>query len=82
MGKGSSFSISCSKKLTQCDPYIGLLTTDTNAILLFFKEMFLANLGEKLLGTLEIFRKKKVVYISAMASDSFPISFKRGMYLQ
>lgn len=44
--------------------------------------MFLANLGEKLLGTLEIFRKKKVVYISAMASDSFPISFKRGMYLQ
>jgi len=59
VGKGCSFSISGNKKLTQCYPCIGLLTTDTNAILFFFKEMFLENLGEKLLGTLEIFRKKK-----------------------
>lgn len=58
MGKGNSFSISCSKKLTQCCPYIGL-NTDTNSMLLSFKETLLENLGEKLLGSTEMFRKKK-----------------------
>lgn len=66
MGKGNYFSISCSKKLTQCDPYIGL-NTDTTSILFFFKETLLANLEDKLLGTpdkssksFSFSRKKKV----------------------
>lgn len=63
MGKGNSFSISCSKKLTQCDSYISL-NTDSNSILFFFKETPLANLGEKLLGTTEMFRKKKKIEFS------------------